>query len=193
MSVSRDDGGSLVQPEWLARWRNTQLTTDEALLRFDGLDAVGPEELTGRCRGTGLYTGHRLDGLLERFGWYGKGFVTSESVHPLLFQRSDGRIYSVDPARLPIGLALAMPSLARSDLARALFVAWAALLRTSSPTARLRKIEYRGVASAAIVYDRIPVIDYLRRVDGKRVLGLMDMRSEPQPFFFMLVSDNLVG
>jgi hypothetical protein len=175
---------------WLRSWRQGRISTNEALSRFDHLAAIDPAELIGRWRGSGLHTGHPLDGLLERFGWYGKEFQSPEAVCPLLFKDAKGSIYSADPARLPLNLVLRMPALARSRLAPGLFSAFRLLLRTRSPTARLREITYRRVASAAIIYDRIPVIDYLRRIDERHVLGLMDLRSMPLPLLFLLSRDR---
>ena len=57
---------------------------------------------------------------------------------------------------------------------------------TSRPRARLRTVEHRGVHTAAMVYDALPIIDVFRRVDGATVLGLMDLRGLPDPFFFLL-------
>src|SRR3712207_331793 len=66
-------------------------TSLEAALDFyDSLPPVGVEELLGSWRGSGLPTGNPLDGLLERFGWYGKRFDDPETVYPLVFRRSDG-------------------------------------------------------------------------------------------------------
>jgi hypothetical protein len=190
--MANDGSGSdpLAHPERLSSRQQSPISTEQALLRFDSLGAVEPDELTGRWRGSGLHTGHPLDGLLERFGWYGKAFETSEIVHPLLFHDRKGGIYAVDPARVPLRLAMRMPALARSSLACTVFAVSRRLLRTSRPSARLRKIEDRGVASACIVYNRIPVIDHLRKVDDNHVLGLMDLRSVPQPFFFLLSRDQ---
>jgi len=36
-----------------------------------------------------------------------------------------------------------------------------------------------------MVYDHLPIIDYFRRVDARRMMGLMDMRGAA-PFFFQL-------
>ncbi|KAI7878227.1 hypothetical protein K492DRAFT_180027 [Lichtheimia hyalospora FSU 10163] len=47
--------------------------------------------------------------------------------------------------------------------------------------ARLRQIEFRGVVSAAMVYDDKPIIDYFRLVDEQTVMGTMDFRSEAVP------------
>nr|WP_281371807.1 DUF4334 domain-containing protein [Petropleomorpha daqingensis] len=61
---------------------------------------------------------------------------------------------------------------------------------TRRPAARVRAVEFRGVLSAALVYDRLPIIDVLRRADEATLLGLMDLRGVPAPFFFVLRRDN---
>jgi hypothetical protein len=63
------------------------------------------------------------------------------------------------------------------------------LLYTDKPKARLRTIEHRGVATAAMVYDALPIIDVFRRVDADILLGLMDLRGLARPFFFLLRRD----
>ena len=60
------------------------------------------------------------------------------------------------------------------------------LLQTEQPKARLRMTEYRGVVSATMIYDSLPINDVFRKVDEDCVLGAMDMRFTPQPFFFVL-------
>jgi hypothetical protein len=52
----------------------------------------------------------------------------------------------------------------------------------------LRAVTYRGVTTAAMIYDHLPIIDCFRRIDAHTVLGLMDMRGTP-PFFFLLERD----
>jgi Domain of unknown function (DUF4334) len=64
------------------------------------------------------------------------------------------------------------------------------LLYTHRPKARLRVLEHRGVATAAMVYDALPIIDVFRRVDPDTQLGLMDLRGLPAPFFFLLERDD---
>lgn len=51
--------------------------------------------------------------------------------------------------------------------------------------ASLRMIEYRGVVTATMVYDRFPVFDHFRKVDGDTVLGVMD-RKGSKPLYFYL-------
>ena len=60
------------------------------------------------------------------------------------------------------------------------------MLQTEEPKARLRMTEYRGVVSATMIYDSLPINDIFRKVDDDTVLGVMDLRFTPQPFFFVL-------
>ena len=163
----------------------------DALAFFDRCPAVDLDELSGRWRGTGLPTGHPLDGLLERYSWYGKEIVDAETVHPLLFRGAGGAPYPVDPAYAPLGLLQGMPGLFRTPVARAAFAAVRPLRRTRRPAARLRRLEHRGVLTTALLYDRLPVVDVFRRVSARTLLGLMDLRGLAQPFFFVLERENV--
>jgi hypothetical protein len=173
-------------PEWLSRWRWRPVSTIEALARFDALPALEPDEMLGCWSGTGLVTGHPLDGLLETLGWHGKAFEAPDHVQPLLFRGRSGRIIPLDPALMPVGVALRWPRLGQSAPVRAAFSVLCPLLRARRPTARLRALRFRGRIGAAMIYDRQPIIDHFRRVDGARVLGLMDMRGDLPPYFFLL-------
>ena len=53
-------------------------------------------------------------------------------------------------------------------------------------SARLRRVEYRDVVSATMIYDRHPILDHFRRVDADTVLGLMDRKGEDRPLAFIL-------
>jgi hypothetical protein len=164
-------------------------TTDAALTFFDGCPPVRVEEMTGRWRGSGLPTGSPLDGLLESYGWYGKEFVDAETVHPLLFADRAGRPRPVDPALVPVAVLRDHTAVAHHPLARAAFGAVRPLLVTRKPKARLRAVEHRGVVTAAMVYDALPIVDVFRRVSAGTVLGLMDLRGLTAPFFFVLRRD----
>jgi hypothetical protein len=161
----------------------------EALAFFDRLPAVAPEEMFGRWRGSGLPTGSPLDGLLEACGWYGKEFLDRERVHPLLFSTRTGP-RPVNPALVPLRLLRTAPRVAHSRLLRRVFRAVRPLLVTGEPKARLRSVEHRGVPTAAMVYDALPIIDVFRRVGAGQLLGLMDLRNLPEPFFFLLDRDT---
>jgi hypothetical protein len=164
-------------------------TLTGALGLVDSLAPVAVGEMTGAWRGSGLPTGHPFDGLLERFGWHGKRFEGPDGGHPLVFRGRGGSLFSLDPGRVPlrlVHLVAARPHLARLPFLPRLFRAVAPLLRTTSPRSRLRMVEYRGVVSAAMVYDALPALDAFRRVDPDTVVGAMDLRGVPQPFFFVL-------
>jgi hypothetical protein len=161
------------------------VTADEALAQFDGLEAVDVAALTGVWQGRGLHTGHPLDGLLEATGWYGKRFAGPEGVHPLVYAGARG-LRSVDPARLPLSSALLLRLAPRGRIAGQAFRLLLPLLATSRPTARARSVLYRGVVSAALIYDRHPIIDHLRRLPDGDLLGAMDHRAFAAPLFFVL-------
>ena len=164
------------------------LTLTEALARFDALPAVTTQEMHGHWRGSGVPTGHDMDGLLEAYAWYGKAFESDEAVHPLVFRDRAERPYAIDPRRIPLSLSR-YHALTRHPVSRTLFTLATPLLRTRQPRARLRAMTYRGVTTAAMVYDHLPIIDLFRRIDHRTVFGLMDMRGAA-PFFFRLERDT---
>ena len=158
----------------------------DVLTFFDRLPPVAAGDLVGRWRGSELPTGHRLDGLLTAYGWYGKDVVDPETVHPLLFPDRAGVPHPVDPRYAPLGLLRDHTWLARTPLARAAFPVVRPLVTTREPQARIRELEHRGVLTAALVYDRLPVVDVFRRVGTDTLLGLMDLRGLAEPFPFVL-------
>lgn len=159
-------------------------TTEEALRFFDELEPVDLNFMLGRWQGSGFHTNHQMDGLLEAMNWYGKEFVSSEDVHPLLF--SDGNsIFKVDPnpTAMSLGLSISIP---KNESMKPIYGAMSKLLQTDESKARLRMMEYRGKVSATMIYDYLPINDVFRQVDNNTVLGLMDFKEIPQPFFFVL-------
>jgi hypothetical protein len=178
------EDGALTPAAWIARHEEAGATPDAALAFFDSLPPVALDAMTGRWRGSGLPTGHPLDGLLEALGWYGKDFVDRDTVHPLLFAGAGGEIVALDSHYLPMG-GLTRLRLA-PELRRRLFGPVRALFQTKKPTARIRMLEHRGKISAAMIYDFVPIIDIFRRIDEATLLGVMDWRDEPRPFFFVL-------
>jgi len=159
----------------------------DALALYDDLPAVRPEEMTGRYRGRELGTGHAMDGLLESSGWYGKQFDDADHVHPLLFRSPSGEIFAVEPRMVPLGLIPRVPK-AVTDRSRSLVGALKPAIRTKKHRARLRAVEHRGLVTAAMVYDHLPIIDVFRRVDADTLLGVMDLRGA-EPYFFILQRD----
>lgn len=167
-------------------------TTEDALALFDASPAVETAFMIGTWHGAELPTGHPLDGLLEASGWWGKQFVDAETVHPLLFPTADGSaLWAVNPilAFSGLGVVTRFPGLRRRSHAKTINVA-SPLLRTRSPKARLRTTRYRGVDTATMVYDQLPVNDVFRRLDDDSVIGAMDLRGSRNPYFFVLTRDE---
>lgn len=161
-----------------------QATTAEALQFFDELDPMDTEFMLGRWQGSSFCTGHRLDGLLEAIGWYGKEFISLDKVHPLLFA-DGGKIFKVDPNPIAFKLGFNLPIPKNPDF-KPFYLQASKLLQTEDTKARLRMMEYRGKTSAVMVYDYLPINDIFRQIDSNTVLGLMDYKEMNQPFFFIL-------
>ena len=174
---------------WLER-NQGGVDPDEALAYFDSLPVVTPAEMLGRWRGTGLVTGSPLDGLLEAYGWYGKEFLDDETVHPLLFTDRSGRPRPLDPTLLPVTVLRDYAGFLQLWPLRTVLSGIRPLLYTDRPKARLREVTHRGVVTAAMVYDSVPIIDVFRRIGDDIRLGAMDMRGLPFPYLFVLRRDD---
>ncbi|QGU03433.1 DUF4334 domain-containing protein [Corynebacterium comes] len=161
------------------------VTPARALEIFDALPAVGIEEMYGRWAGSESPTGNPLDGLLGAYGWHGKRFSSADGVAPLIFAHN-GELFGVEPAVIPVRLALRFPRLAHHPAVVAAGRLCLPLLKTGRPKARLRMVVYRGVATATMIYDSQPINDHFRRLDADTLLGLMDLRGLSEPFFFLL-------
>lgn len=153
---------------------NGPISQAQALALYDGLEATTLDFMLGPWAGEPFPTGHPMDGALEATGWRGKRFDAVDAVHPLLFDDGAKGVFAVDPVRF-----MSNPSLSKAAVRRV-------ELETDLPTARLRILVHRGVATAAMIYDGLAIIDSFRRVDQNTVLGLMDMRGMPLPYFFLL-------
>ncbi len=53
-------------------------------------------------------------------------------------------------------------------------------------TASLRKVEYRGVPTATMVYDQHPIFDHFKAAGENTVLGVMDAKGDEFPLYFLL-------
>lgn len=144
-----------------------------------------PVDLLGRWRGEEVPTGHPMDGLLRTYRWWGKEFRGPDDVDPLLFTGALGQVRALDPRRLPVGVAARGWAPRSAALGRLSVLAHPALA-TSRPRARLRPVQVRGVLSAAMLYDHLPVLDAFRAEADGSVLGLMDRRGDAAPFLFRL-------
>jgi len=161
-------------------------TTENALHLYDQLEPVGLDFMIGRWKGSEFPTGHKMDGLLNFTGWYGKLFIDQETVHPLLFYTNDyTELYAVNPNLIP--LTIYYPKI---KFLRKLMTLAKPVLQTKKSKARLRMMEYRGKISATMIYDSKSINDHFRKIDDSRVMGIMDMKGETQPYFFILERDD---
>jgi hypothetical protein len=167
-------------------------TTAETLDIFDASEAVEPQFMLGTWHGAELPTGHPMDGLLAASGWWGKQFIDGESVHPLLFPSGDGAsLWALNPMLAFGGLAVSnkIPLLRNRSMV-APIAALRPVLQTRAPKARLRTTRYRGVDTATMIYDQLPINDVFRRLSDDAVIGAMDLRNSPNPYFFVLQRDD---
>lgn len=161
------------------------MTTAEALSFYDSLEPVDLAFMTGRWQGKGISTNHPMDGILEMICWYGKEFIDSETVHPLLFQNIQGEIFRLKPDPTVMAFSLNFRINRYPWIAPGL--RWfTSFFKTEVSQARLRMMETRGVATATMIYDYLPINDSFKKIDDNSVFGLMDYKLIPQPFFFLL-------
>lgn len=160
-------------------------TLADALSFFDSLPAVAIDDMIGSWRGSELPTGHPFDGLLTAFGWHGKKFDSPDVAHPLVFDAVGGEV-NVNPALLPIGLLVRAPEVFHHPLLVRAGRFAPVLLQTSKPKARLRMMEYRGVVTATMSYDDVPIHDAFRLANPHTVVGAMDIRGFDEPYMFVL-------
>jgi hypothetical protein len=142
--------------------------------------------MLGDWAGGEIDTGHPMNGLLGPMGWHGKRFVSADEVHPLVMDRRGGGRYSLNPGVLPLPMLLRYRSMLNSVRLQRAARALAPALSTRAPAARLRMLEYRGVVTATMCYDRQPIHDVFRRVDENTMLGAMDLRGSAEAYIFFL-------
>ena len=156
---------------------------------FDKLEPVTPSFMIGMWRGTEIPSGHPMDGLLSLAPWYGKRFYDEENAAPLIMRDKHGRLYSADPDRL-IKYAKLFSFLQNkpAGIDPNLFDPFFKIFKTSNRRARVREIRYRGVLTAAMIYDHLEIIDVFRKIDDNTVMGVMDFKGDmhKKGYFFIL-------
>lgn len=55
--------------------------------------------------------------------------------------------------------------------------------------AQMRLMAWRGKVSAALIYDKQPIMDYFRKVTDDVIIGLGDVKGRPTDFFFHLTRE----
>ena len=174
---------------WLEAGRAARTTPEEALAVFDALPPVRVEEILGPWRGHEVASGHPMDGLLKPLGWHGKTFLDAEAAFPVAFGEPATGLWYLNTALVPFRVTLKLKGFLVSPAGRVLFRLTRPLWRTHSPKARLRMVEHRGVVSAAMIFNDLPIIDCFRKVDATTLFGVMDRRGMAQPYVFILTRD----
>jgi len=163
------------------------VSSTDALAIFDALETTDTDFMLGNWKGAGFPTDHPMDGLLETYHWYGKRFTDTEQVHPLVCSAVGGKKVFLNPVfMLPLVGLMGRGALPKSTIIGALMALIMPLFGSKRARARLRMTEYRGKSSATMIYDNLPINDVFHKVDDNTVLGVMDLKTTEQPFFFVL-------
>lgn len=152
---------------------------------FKTLEPVDPKDMIGLWKGSGHPSGHPLDGVLENLHWFGKRFHPDMRADALLFKGDPGKLVAIEPAFFPIRWAVRFASLGRTAHAWNLFSHLQPRLRARGTTASLQQRMDEGLLTAAMVYDRQPIVDYFRR-SNDMVLGKMVIEGDHRRYFFKL-------
>ena len=158
----------------------------KTLEKFLIVPPIKPSEMIGLWQGRGITSGHPVDGVLENLGWFGKRFTSELRADALLFRSGQHRLTPIDPARIPLRLALRFHTVGRTRAMKNLFSYLQRGLRAKGPVASLTTMSFHGVTSAAITYDEQPIVDHLRRIDEHRIMGAMVIEGENRIYFFEL-------
>lgn len=162
-----------------------QTTTENALAIYDELEAVTVDFMIGKWKGSDFPTSHPMDGKLEAAGWYGKIFKDPENVSPLVFYTTDkSDVFFVNPVVVFGG------SKSQSQSGGGVMGERREQVETTDYKARARMTEYRGKLSATMIYDELAINDVFRKIDDNTVLGAMDLKGLPVPYFFILKRDK---
>ncbi|SEI18871.1 GXWXG protein [Rhizobium tibeticum] len=153
---------------------------------FRSLEPVPLDDMIGLWRDVGIPSGHPLDGVLENLDWFGKRIRPDLRADALLFQWTGGHPIAIEPAFFPIRQAIRFSSLGRTFIARNWFSYLHRAFRARGTTASLELRTLDGVETAAMVYDRQPIVDYLRLIADEEVAGMMCVEGDARRYFFRL-------
>lgn len=158
----------------------------EKIAWFGSLPPVLPAELTGLWRGKGIPSGHPLDGVLENLQWFGKRFHPDLKADALFFQWWPDRLVPLAPYFFPIRIVIRIGAFGRTSVARNWFPYASKIARARGTTASLKLRMVDGAETAAMVYDRQPIVDYFRRIDDDQLAGMMVVEGDERRYFFRL-------
>jgi hypothetical protein len=146
---------------------HTGTTPAQITTLFAELPPVSMETLSGIWRAVAIPGVSPFYQVQIEKGWYGMRFTDPETVDSMLISTSDGAdIFAADVLKIVAAAPGADTHLSQIRTQ----------IETDQPMGRLRMISYRGAISAALIYDRQPVIDYFRTIDDTAVLCAAEAR-----------------
>jgi hypothetical protein len=153
---------------------------------FQTLQPVRAQDMTGLWQGAGIPAGHPLDGVLENLGWFGKRFRADMRADALLFQTTPGRLVAIDPAFIPLRLALRFSAFGQTFIARNWFSYLRKALQARGTTASLHSGDNSDSQTAVMAYDKQPIVDYFRWTGEGEVVGMMVVEGDRRRYFFWM-------
>jgi hypothetical protein len=123
---------------------------------------------------------------LENLQWFGKRFHPDLRADALLFQWRPGRLVPIEPSLFPIKLALRVAGFGRTFIARNWFSYLQKAFRARATTAKLTLRMVDGSETAAMVYDKQPIVDHFRRIGDDELAGMMVVEGDERRYFFRL-------
>lgn len=187
------------QKDFITKMQTTGVAQAEAFKFYDSLEPVSAKFMLGVWKGSECRTGHIMDGMLTIAPWYGKAFISTEKVHPLVFEDKSGKKYCVNPRKvfryikLPAIMKLLTKFTQKVDAGELSFDSHNLdpvfrACKTVQPKARLRELKYRGTVTVAMIYDDLAIIDVFRKIDDTTALGVMELKGKigEKGYFFLL-------
>jgi len=175
------------------------MTQEDAFAFYDKLEPVENAIMIGKWKGKEAPSFHPMDGVLTVCPWHGKEFVDQETVHPLVFDKKNGKSFYFNPDNIfkhfeSIIKSKTLKKMINSDkpIDPHKYDCLYKWFKTKDSKARLRQVEYRGKVSAAMVYDRVAIIDIFRKLDDDSVFGVMDVKGDINNlgYFFVLERES---
>lgn len=179
----------------LNNFKSNGMTQRQGFEFFDKLEPVDNKFMVGKWRGEEIKSGHPMDGMLSIVPWRGKQFIDNENVMPLVLDDKKGGTYFVNPKNIFSFGDMAMKSKTIKKMINGEkkfnkygFDVIFKRFKTNNSKARLRQVVYRGIISAAMIYDNLAIIDIFRKIDNDTVLGVMDLKGQLNDlgYFFIL-------
>ena len=170
-----------------------EASPEEALEFYSMLQPISDIDMIcgNRWKGNVIKTNHPMDWMLQAMDWYGKEFVSKETVHPLLFRHNnyyhdddtssdndtDDSFYYVASNVTATKMMMKMPFLQDTKWKWLLRLTTTSL-KTNESQARLRLVEDMcGKSTVTMIYDYLPTMDHFRLIDKDTIMGVMDSKS----------------